>query len=114
LASNGCYTYQCASWLSEVLTPLRKHTTNIKDTFEFVERIQVGANSVTVSFNVKSLFTNIPVDFVIEIILKEIYGDSSDKKFHGLTKRQQKIFWFDRLNEQLSTLTAKFMNKLMR
>jgi len=27
---------------------------------------------------------------VIEIILKEIYGDSSDKKFHRLTKRQFK------------------------
>jgi len=40
-----------------------------------------------VSFDVKSLFTNIPIDFVIEI---DIYGDSSDKKFYGLTKQQLK------------------------
>ena len=43
-----------------------------------------------VSFDVKSLFTNIPVDFVTDIILKEIYGSDSTKKVYGLTKRQFK------------------------
>ena len=43
-----------------------------------------------VSFDVKSLFTNILVDFVTDIILKEIYGSDSTKKVYGLTKRQFK------------------------
>ena len=47
-------------------------------------------NSVMVSFDVKSLFTNIPVDFITDIILKEFYGSDSTKKVYGLTKRQFK------------------------
>ena len=93
LASTDCYTYKCASWLSEILSPLRQHPTNLKDIFEFVDRMQqvkFKNNSVMVSFDVKSLFTNIPVDFVTDIILKEIYGSDSTKKYYGLTKRQFK------------------------
>ena len=43
-----------------------------------------------VSFDVKSLFTNIPVDFVTNIILKEIYGSDLTKKVCSLTKQQFK------------------------
>ena len=43
-----------------------------------------------VSIDVKSLFTNIPADFVTKLILKEIYGSDSTKKVYGLTKRQFK------------------------
>ena len=48
-----------------------------------------------VSFDIKSLFTNIPVDFVTNIILKEIYGSDSTKKVYGLNKRQFKnlLMW---------------------
>ena len=75
------------------MSPLRRHPTNLKDTFEFVERIQqvkFKNNSVMVSFDVKSLFTNIPVDFVTGLILNEIYGSDSTKKVYELTKRQFK------------------------
>ena len=86
-------THECASWLSEILSPLRQHPTNLKDTFEFVDRMQLVKfknNSVMASFDVKSLFTDILVDFVTDIILKEIYGSDSTKKVYGLTKRQFK------------------------
>ena len=43
-----------------------------------------------VSFDVKSQFTNTPVDFVTGLILNEIYGSDSTKKIYGLTKRQFK------------------------
>ena len=93
LASIDCCTYESASWLSEILSPLRQHPANLKDTFEFVERMQqvkFKNNSVMVSFDAKSLFTNISVDLVTDIILKEIYGSDSTKKVYGLTKRQFK------------------------
>ena len=88
LASTDCNTYECASWLSEILSPLWQHPTNLKDTFEFVDRMQqvkFKNNFVMLSFDVKSLFTNIPVDFVAAIILKEIYGSDSTKKVYSLT-----------------------------
>ena len=43
-----------------------------------------------VSFDVKRLFTNIPVDFVTGLILNEIHGSDSTKKVYGLIKRQFK------------------------
>ena len=36
LTSTDCYTYECTSWLKEILSPLQQHPTNLKDTFEFV------------------------------------------------------------------------------
>ena len=60
LASYDSFAYECAVWLSEILTPLREHPSNINDTFDFVSRIlssKPGPNH-TVSFDVKSLFTN--------------------------------------------------------
>ena len=91
VASNDCFSYKCASWLNEILNPLRQPPTNIKDTFEFVKRIQESShkqNSIMVSFDVESLFTNIPVDFVIDLILNKIYDSNLSKTFHGLTERQ--------------------------
>ena len=93
LASTDCYTYECASWLSKILRPLRQHSTNLKNAFEFVQRTQqvkFKNNSVMVSFDVKSLFTNIPVDFVTDINLREIYGSDSTKEVYDLTKQQFK------------------------
>ena len=43
-----------------------------------------------VSFDAKSLLTNIPVNFVTDKNLKETYGRDSTKKVCGLTKRQFK------------------------
>ena len=91
LASNDCFNYKSASGLNKILNPLRQHPRNIEDTFEFVKRIQESSskqNSIMVSFDVKSLFTNILVDFVIDLILNKIYDSNLSKTFHGLTKRQ--------------------------
>ena len=77
LASYDNFSYECAVWLSEILTPLREHPSNIKDTFNFISRIlhsKPGPNRM-VSFDVKSLFTNIPLDFGIDQILKMSFPD---------------------------------------
>ena len=39
-----------------------------------------------VSFDVISLFTNIPLDLVINTVLQKIYSDKEMALFHGLTK----------------------------
>ena len=43
-----------------------------------------------VSFDVISLFTNIPLDLVIDIVLQKIYSNKEMTLFHGLTKAQFK------------------------
>ena len=62
--------------------PLRKHDSNVKDTFDFQEKLSNMANLSTktlASFDVKSLFTNIPVNFDIRIILQKLFPDKSTR-----------------------------------
>ena len=76
LSSIGSYNHECAAWLSEILTLLRQHTSVVKDTFDFLNDISGFSinNKVMASFDVRSLFTNIPVQFTIDLILNQNYG----------------------------------------
>ena len=90
LVSTGSFNYQSAVWLNKILMPLRKQDFNIKDTFDFQEKYSnmFNLNTKTVaSFDVKSLLTNITVDFKIQIILQKLYPDKSTR-FYGMNKRQ--------------------------
>ena len=97
LASTGSFTYKSAKRLSDKLASrasLRDHPTNLKDSFEFIDQIRKIDNLHTkalVSFDVKSLFTNIPVDFTIKLVLNQLFPDEQGK-IHGLSKKQ-----FDKL-----------------
>ena len=87
LSSIGPYNHQCALCsLSEVLTPFRQHTSVVKDTFNFLNDISGLSiyNKVMACLDVRSLFTNIPVQFTINLILDQIYVQDV-KTFHGLT-----------------------------
>lgn len=72
----GCATYNLSKFLSNILTESLANITdyNIRDTFSFVNFVQgviLPENYVLVSLDVISLFTNIPVDLVIELICLE-------------------------------------------
>ena len=45
-----------------------------------------------VSFDVISLFTNIPLDLVIDIVLQKIFSDKEMTLFHEFTKAQFKSY----------------------
>ena len=69
-------TYQLARYLAKRLSPLNRSQYTAKSSNEFVNviRQQVIPNFYKlVSFDVKSLFTNVPLDRTIDIILKRIY-----------------------------------------
>ena len=77
--------------------------TNIRDTFDFVTRIlssEPGPNHM-VSFDVKSLFTTIPIDFVINQILEKSF---SDIKFSVSVRK---------FNVPAINVHAKFYHKLV-
>ena len=69
-------TYQLAKHLSKVPSPLRESEHNIKSTKDFIRQVKeepIPAGYEMVSFDVKSLFTNVPLDRTIDIILNRIY-----------------------------------------
>ena len=68
-------TYQLAKRLLKVLSPLRESEHNIKSKNDFIRQIKKESISAgyLVSSDVKSLFTNVPLDRTIDIILRRIY-----------------------------------------
>ena len=108
LSSTRSFNYQSAVEL-KILMPLRELDSNIKDTFDVQEKLSNMVNlstKILVSFDVKSLFTNIPVDFVIQIILQKLFHDKSTR-FHGMNKRQFRKL----LNWTCKTATLQFDGK---
>ena len=72
-------TYELARYLAKVLSPLSQSDYTVSSSKEFTEIIKLKSipdNHRLVSFDVKSLFTNVPLDSTIDIILNRIY----DKK----------------------------------
>ena len=58
------------------MSPLSESKYTIKDTKYFIEKIKkehIPNDHLLVSFDVKSLFTNVPLDQTIEIILNRVY-----------------------------------------
>ena len=93
----------CTYNLAKFFVPiLKEYTTNeytIKDSFTFAEEVTgLKADHYMVSFDVESLFTNIPLDETIDICVQRLY--KRKKKVKGLLKRHFK---------ELLTLATKFL-----
>ena len=91
ISAVGTYNYKLAKFLVEILTPLMSDSKFIlKDTFDFVNKVSnldPRIHKFLLSFDVESLFTNIPTLETIEIILKKAYKRNR-KYFHGLTREE--------------------------
>jgi hypothetical protein len=95
ISSIGAYNYKLAKYLDSILQPLlKKNEYLLKDTFDFVNKVSGLCHDkefldFLASFDVESLFTNVPLNETIEIILNDIYTTKNDR-FHGLSRRQLK------------------------
>ena len=92
IASNlNTGTYQLAKHLSKILSPLRESEYTIKSTRHFMEIIKhkkVPEGFQMVLFDVKSRFTNVPLEMTIDIILRRIY--TSHELTTSLPKKEMK------------------------
>ena len=71
---------------------MREHETNLKDSFEFLEKIKNIDNlnkKTLVSFDAKSLLTNIPVQLKINIILDKLF-ETKYFTINGMNREQFK------------------------
>ena len=78
----GAATYSTAKYLANLLAPLGKSDYTIIDTADFIDRLKkerIPRKYKMISFNVKSLFTSVPLDETISIILRKIYDEGKIK-----------------------------------
>ena len=87
------YNYELAKYLDEILKPFINNTYMLVDTYDFVNKVSkldTNSSRYMVSFDVESLFTNVPTNETIEIILNEVYkGDRTI--FHNLTREELEL-----------------------
>ena len=69
----GTATHKTVQYLCRLLTPFGKSKHTVQNTKEFVDKIKVPDGYKMISFDVVSLFTDVPLNKTIEIILRKVY-----------------------------------------
>ena len=88
-----------------LLTPLRKSESNISNTEYFIRRLRektIPAGYKIISFDVKSLFNNVPLDKTIDFISKNVH----DEKIIQTNISQNSLKWITIFS--LQTVTFNF------
>ena len=76
ISNIGTTTYQISKHLANLLTPLTKSEHNIESTSDFIDklkRLKIDNGYKMVSLDVVSLFTSVPLNYTINVILDEVY-----------------------------------------
>ena len=90
LSAIGTPTYKLAKFLVGIMEPLTKNEYTVKDTFAFAEDVRAQNTDFWMSsFDVDSLFTNIPLEETINICCDELF--STRNEVSGLNKQQFRI-----------------------
>ena len=87
LSATGTYNYKLAKWLNEKLKPLSVNDHTVSDIFSFTNDLQdmeIDEHDILVSYDVSSLFTNVPVDETIEILAEKAFKDDWFNKKYDL------------------------------
>ena len=90
LSSIGTHSYGLAKFLVPLLRPISTGTHMVSDSFSFIQdlfALDVNSDTLTmVSFDIKSLFTNIPLDETIDIIVSKLFNNSTH--FQNFTRSE--------------------------
>ena len=88
----GCFNHAFAQWIGRKLVDLRqaKHVTKDSFSLDFLKNSSLNGQYF-VSYDVVSLFTNIPLEETINIIIDQLYPKTpglaaKDQLFCGMTK----------------------------
>ena len=76
ISNVGTASYHLAKYLAKLLSPLSFSEYTVSSSKQFISEFtkkRVPRHRKLISFDVTSLFTNVPLDFTIDLILKRIY-----------------------------------------
>ena len=74
LSAIGIPTYKLAKFCGKLLKPITTNEYTIKDSFSFAKEVEeCHSNFIMASFDVKSLFTNIPLTETIGLCVDNLY-----------------------------------------
>ncbi|KAL5255142.1 hypothetical protein ACHWQZ_G014547 [Mnemiopsis leidyi] len=75
----GTATYQLGKFVAKIIQPtaVSSHGTDLNDTFQFVSQLRDldFQESIMASFDVQSLFTNVPLAETIDVCMDKLYRD---------------------------------------
>ena len=93
LSASDTYNYKLAKWLDDKLKPLSVNKFTITDPLKFAEELreqEIGEDDLLVSYDVSSLFTNVPVDETIRILVDKAFErEWFNTKYHLHLKRSE-------------------------
>lgn len=101
LSAVNTYNYKLAKFLVPILAPFTTNEYTVHDSFSFAKEISTTPNSsqyFMASFDIKSLFTNIPIDETINIITDQLFDHNNSSLLVELNKKELK---------QMLTLASK-------
>ena len=112
LSASGTTAYNLSQYLVTLLSDLTTNVFTIKNSYEFstyINSIEDSSKYVMCSFDVESLFTNIPLDETIEIILANLFPNA-DSIFHNFSRSDFKSL----LNLATKSSTFLFDSRLYK
>ena len=94
VSSIGTFNYNLAHFLCDFLSPLVTNNYSCKDTFSFVSRIKNAnlSKKFLVSYDVTSLFANIPLQETIDIIINLILNHNPNLNFTRKELKKLSLF----------------------
>lgn len=115
LAAYNTHNYKLAKFLSSLLTPYTSNEFTIRNSYDFKNKIHTINNLNKYhmcSFDIESLYTNIPTSDAINILLEKIFKDLTS--FHNFTKQEFKNLLNLACNDVYFFLITNFIFKQTR
>ena len=111
VSSVGTFNYNLARFLCDLLSPLVPNDYSCKDTFPFVSQIKNAnlSNKFLVSFDVTSLFTNIPLQEAIDIAINLIFNHNPNL---NITRKELKKLFLFATSKTHFIFNSKFYNQI--
>ena len=111
VSSIGIFNYNLALFLSDLLSPLVVSDYSCKDAFSFVSQIKNAnlSKKFLVSYDVTSLFTNIPLQETIDIAINLIFNHNPNL---NITRKELKKLFLFATSQIHFIFNCKFYNQI--